>query len=246
MNGEVAQVCDIVIAAKFALKTKNKISYKPSKYENKIEFLFTQNYKAKDVNEWYDYCIEKGLEDIKLLMPISLKDPNLLGFANTSQAGLVCFFKDNLVTYFIPNWQYKNNAWNITYTEYNWENFPKEKPKFSNNTEDFKNILSKIATFADIIDFQNFANIFIKAFDLLDGKNIENSYYKKYFSLLPEINARLFCSAGIADVFGGMGSWNDSPPCYAYDKGLEDEYKNLSSELLKQIRLALLYSVNEW
>ncbi|RRD28534.1 hypothetical protein EII27_01710 [Fusobacterium canifelinum] len=43
-----------------------------------------------------------------------------------------------------------------------------------------------------------------------------------------------------------MGSWNDSPPCYAYDKGLEDEYKNLSSELLKQIRLALLYSVNEW
>jgi len=43
-----------------------------------------------------------------------------------------------------------------------------------------------------------------------------------------------------------MGSWNDSPPCYAAEKGLENEYNNLSSELLTQIRLALLYSVNEW
>ena len=43
-----------------------------------------------------------------------------------------------------------------------------------------------------------------------------------------------------------MGSWNDSPSWYAYEKGLESDYKNLSSELLTQIRLALLYSVNEW
>jgi len=28
-----------------------------------------------------------------------------------------------------------------------------------------------------------------------------------------------------------MGSWNDSPPCYAAEKGLESEYQNLSSEL---------------
>ena len=43
-----------------------------------------------------------------------------------------------------------------------------------------------------------------------------------------------------------MDSWNDSPPCYAAEKGLESDYKYLSSELLTQIRLALLYSVNEW
>ena len=105
--------------------------------------------------------------------------------------------------------------------------------------------MSKIAAFADKIDFQNFANIFTKALDMLNGKNIENNYYKKYFSLLPEINARLFSSAGISDVFGGMGSWNDSPPYYACEKGLENNYKNLSNELLTQIRLAILYSVNE-
>ena len=43
-----------------------------------------------------------------------------------------------------------------------------------------------------------------------------------------------------------MGSWNDSPHCYAVEKGLENEYNSLSSEFLTQIRLALLYSVNEW
>jgi len=28
-----------------------------------------------------------------------------------------------------------------------------------------------------------------------------------------------------------MGSWNDSLPCYAAEKGIENEYQNLSSEL---------------
>ena len=52
MFREKEQISDIVIATKVALKTKNKIAYTPSKYENKIEFLFTENYKAKNVNEW--------------------------------------------------------------------------------------------------------------------------------------------------------------------------------------------------
>lgn len=67
----------------------------------------------------------------------------------------------------------------------------KEKPKFEDNIEDFKNTLSRIATLANKIDFQNFTNIFTKAYDMLDGKEIENYFYKKYFSLMPEKNVRL-------------------------------------------------------
>lgn len=246
MNDEVAQICDIAIATKLALKTKNKIIYIPDKYEIKTEFLFTHKYKAKSVNEWYDYCIEKDLQDITFLIPISVKDPSLLGFVNTSQTCLGCFFKNNLVTYFTPNWQFRNKGWHIIYTEYKWENPPKEKPRFYNNTEDFKDILSKIADFAIEIGFQNFANIFTKAIDLLDGKNVKDNYYEKKTAILPEANARLFCAARISDVFGAMGSWNDSPPYSAHKKVLECEYNNLSNELLTQIRIALLYSVNEW
>ena len=55
--------------------------------------------------------------------------------------------------------------------------------------------------------------------------------YGRYFVELPEINKRLFYVSDISDVFGAMGSWNDSLPCYAAEKGLESEYQNLSSEL---------------
>ena len=248
MNGEILQICNITIATKSALKNRNKIKYSPAQYEKETEFIFLDNqkYKAKNVDEWFEYCINRGLKDIKFLIPTSVKDRNFLGFINTSQAGLVCFFENNLVTFFTPKWEYKSNAWYITYTEHKWENPPKEKPKFFDNTEDFKNILRRIATFANKIEFQNFTNIFEKSFDILDRRKIQDNYYEKYFSILPERNARLFYSAGTSDVFGAMGSWNDSPPYYAAEKGLENEYNNLSSELLTQIRLALLYSVNEW
>ena len=109
--------------------------------------------------------------------------------------------------------------------------------------------MNRIAILADKIDFQNFGNIFRKAIDILNGENVENiqkTFYGLYFSELPKNNKHLFYASDISDVFGGMGSWNDSPPYYAHKKGLEIEYDNLSEELLTQIRLALLYSVNEW
>ena len=102
---------------------------------------------------------------------------------------------------------------------------------------------------ADKINFQNFENIFRKAFNILNGEsfeNIRNTFYGQTLFKMPEINARFFYSAKICDVFGVMGSWNDSHPYYVHEKGLEIEYDSLTEELLTQIRLALLYSVNEW
>ena len=63
---------------------------------------------------------------------------------------------------------------------------------------------------------------------------------------LPEHNRRLFEAAGVADVFGGMGSWNDSPAGIAEEQGQKECYDKLSQELLQQIRSAVLYAVNEW
>lgn len=56
----------------------------------------------------------------------------------------------------------------------------------------------------------------------------------------------MFEAASIADVFGAMGSWNDSPPYMAHKKGLDKEYETLSADLLRNIRLAILYAINEW
>ena len=257
MNKEIIQICDITIAVKFALKTKTKIKYFPFEYEKSIEFLFSKNkidlleknYKAGNIEEWFDYCLKLSLEDIKILLPVSSKNLNISNDLNTGKIKLICYFKNNLILYFTPKWKETSRGWNVIYTAKKYENFINGKLKFYDNTEDFKNVLSKIATLADKINFPNFGNTFRKAFNILNGEsfeNIRNTFYGQTLFKMPEINARLFYSAKISNVFGGMGSWNDSPPYYAHKKGLESEYDSLSEELLTQIRLALLYSVNEW
>ena len=65
-------------------------------------------------------------------------------------------------------------------------------------------------------------------------------------NFLPDKNARLYVSSMTANVFGGMGSWNDNVPYYAYEKGLTDEYDKLSKELSEQMELATMYALNEW
>ncbi len=45
MNIETAQICNIVLATKSALKKRNRIRYKPIYYEKKVEFVFFNNKK---------------------------------------------------------------------------------------------------------------------------------------------------------------------------------------------------------
>ena len=47
MNGEIAQVCNIVLASKSALKKRNGIKYRPAYYEKETEFIFLNNQKYK-------------------------------------------------------------------------------------------------------------------------------------------------------------------------------------------------------
>ena len=252
MNGQIYQACCIVAAAKKALKYKSAISYSPLHYVNKIEFqflpsipMFMKPYKVENVAEWYDLCLKNGLTDIKYIVPIAVKDRNLLGFSNTSQSSIVCFYRDK-VTSFVPRWEFNSmqKVWNILYTEYEWKSAPTEKPKFVDNTEDFKVVLSKIQDLADKINCNHFAMIFQKTIDILSGFDD----YDEIIPLpeIPEGNLRLFKAASTADVFGAMGSWNDSPPFMAHEKGLDKEYESLSDELLTQVRLATLYAINAW
>ena len=254
MNREKEQISDIVIATKVALKTKNKIDYLPFEYEKSIEFLFTKNkifffersYKAKTIEEWYKYCLKLGLEDIQILLPVSLKNSNIPDKLNTNKNKFICYFKNNLVLYFTPKWNATSGGWSIIYTAHKYENSTNEKIKFYDNTEDFRNILIKIRDFSNEIGVKNFANIFNYAFELLDEKKYTMNKEKFPLNFLPDKNARLYVSSMTANVFGGMGSWNDGVECYAYEKGLTDEYDKLSKELSEQMELATMYALNEW
>ena len=63
---------------------------------------------------------------------------------------------------------------------------------------------------------------------------------------MPKKNLALFAAASLADVFGGMGSWNDDAASMAQYKKRGKEYEELSNELFTQMRKAILFAVNEW
>ena len=252
LNGQLYQSCCTVLAAKQVMKTNSAIAEVPPMNEMKIEFLFLpekkifgeKKYKASGLTAWYSHCMRKGLKDILLLVPKTVEEREFLGFSNGINDVIACFWEKHS-TYFTPYWEYNElkSQWSVLYTEHKWEIAPIEKPKFSNSYDKFKLILTEIAEFADVIEFEDFAQIFRKSVDILEGKE---EVKESPFSEMPKENQRFFAAASLADVFGGMGSWNDSPPYAAHEKGMDKEYEILSNELLKQTRLTILYSVNEW
>lgn len=104
-----------------------------------------------------------------------------------------------------------------------------------NNLQAFLLTLQKIEQLAEQIGETGFAAIFKSQAEKLQ-KPVEDN------EMLCE---RLFDVACGAWVFGGMGSWNDSSPFLAYEKGLEAEYDRLTNELYHHINLALRYSANQ-
>lgn len=257
MNGQMFQIASIVAASKKAMQLSEPIQYFPAKYENRIEFAFLppneilkmEKYTAPNVSAWFEQIRKNQVLDVKLLCPFSVKDRNLLGFSNMTESSILCFHRNGKVTYFVADWQFDSvqKNWNILYSEHEWPNPPSKKPQFENNTDSFREVLLSIRELAIKIECENFAHIFSSAVNLLDGSNEYPD--KKHGIELPQIpqqNLQMFEAASIADVFGAMGSWNDSPPYMAHKKGLDKEYETLSADLLKNIRLAILYAINEW
>ena len=259
MNGQMYQVCCIVVAAKSALQKHKALVFTPMRYENKTEFQFLpllpqngqpeeKTHIASSVADWYDCCTKKGLQDIKLIAPTSVDERGLLGFSNTTQSLLVCFYQTQ-VTYFTAHWEFdsEKQLWNILYTEHEWKNAPSVKPRFKDESANFMKVLANIKELACKIDCDEFAGVFQRAIDVLKGTSSDiDPAYKLSLSALPEKHLRIFEAASTADVFGAMGSWNDSPAGMAVHKNLYKEYNELSDELLKQMRLSILYAINEW
>lgn len=254
MNGQMYQIAKIVVAAKKAMQTNAQIQYELVMGENSVQFQFlpekwllgTRSYTAKTVEEWFERVRKSGLQDIKLFAPWKVENRHLLGFSNTTQSAILCSYENGKVSYFMPNWEFDRakKGWNVLYTEKEWPNPPEGKPGYEDNTESFRQILVDIQQFAREIGSKIFANVFGHAISVLDGENEDPD--KKPFLDLPKCNLHIIEAASIADVFGGMSSWNDDPHVMAHEKGLTREYDLLSDELLKNIRLAIMYAINEW
>lgn len=252
MNGEVFNACIIVASIKQALRSNLELNYKGEKYIKSLVFDYILEDKQEkreqaSINKWFKHAKKLGLSDVRFAtnLAVSPKERSLQGFSNVSYKSILCIYKDKM-SYFVPHWSFEEDkrGWDIVYKEFSLDGMP-EIQKFSDNTLEFKDILTRTSKFADEIECENFGDCFRKGLKALnEPENIEQNVLNA--PLMPKLNLALFTAASAADVFGGMGSWNDDAAGLAQHKRRGKEYDELSSELFTQMRKATLFAINEW
>ena len=255
MNGEVFNACIIVASIKQALKSNLELDYKSEKFIKSLVFDYVlgdepEKREQASINEWFKHVLKLGLKDVRFAtnLAVSSDERSLQGFSNVSHKSILCIYKDKM-SYFVPHWSFKEDkkgwdVWEIVYKEFSLDGMP-EIQKFSDNTLEFKDILTRTSKFADEIECENFGDCFRKGLKALnEPEKIEQNVLNA--PLMPKLNLALFTAASAADVFGGMGSWNDDAAGWAQHKKRAKEYDELSSELFTQMRKALLFAINEW
>ena len=252
MNGEVFNSCIIVASIKQALKSNLELNYKSEKYIKSLvfDYILDSNQEKREqasINEWFKHALKLGLSDVRYAtnLTVSSEERSLQGFSNVSYKSILCIYK-NKMSYLVPHWSFEEDkkGWDIVYKEFSLDGTP-EIQKFSDNTLEFKDILTRTSKFADEIECENFGDCFRKGLKALnEPENIEQNVLNA--PLMPKLNLALFTAASAADVFGGMGSWNDDAAGLAQHKRRGKEYDELSSELFTQMRKATLFAINEW
>ena len=252
MNGEVFNACIIVASIKQALRSNLELDYKGEKYIKSLIFDYILEDKQEkreqaSINEWFKHAKKLGLNDVRFAtnLTVSSKERSLQGFSNVSYKSILCIYKDKM-SYFVPHWSFEEDkkGWDIVYKEFILNGTP-EIQKFSDNTLEFKDILTRISKFADEIECENFGDCFRKGLKALnEPEKIEQNILNA--PLMPKLNLALFNAASAADVFGGMGSWNDDAAGWAKRKKRDKEYDELSGELFTQMHKATLFAINEW
>ena len=255
MNGEVFNACIIVASIKQALRSNLELNYKSEKFIKSLVFDYVlgdepEKREQDSINEWFKHALKLGLSDVRYAtnLTVSSEERSLQGFSNVSHKSILCIYKDKM-SYLVPHWSFKEDkkgwdVWEIVYKEFSLDGTP-EIQKFSDSTLEFKDILTRISKFADEIECENFGDCFRKGLKALnEPEKIEQNILNA--PLMPKLNLALFTAASAADVFGGMGSWNDDAAGWAQHKKRAKEYDELSSELFTQMRKATLFAINEW
>ena len=252
MNGEVFNACIIVASIKQALRSNLELNYKGEKYIKSLVFDYIledeqEKREQASINVWFKHAKKLGLSDVRFAtnLTVSSKERSLQGFSNVSHKSILCIYKDKM-SYFVPHWSFEEDkkGWDIVYKEFSLDG-TLEIQNFSDNTLEFKDILTRTSKFADEIECENFGDCFRKGLKALnEPENIEQNILNA--PLMPKLNLALFTAASAADVFGGMGSWNDDAAGLAQHKRRGKEYDELSSELFTQMRKATLFAINEW
>ncbi len=258
LNGELFQLLRLVCYLRDSVKKGKALDFKLGQYENQLTFtsiprkvIFREtNEVSYNVKDWCESLLKRELQSINLLICFGKNDIRFEGFANSSAQGIVTKYADGTQTIWIAQWEFDRaiDEWNIYYKEVKLSDDSSTQYIFDNCYLELEKCLLEITEFAYKIECDNFGNIFKEAHNYLANKD-DLTRPEWADELLPEFNdeqLRLFLAASRADVFGGMGSWNDTPPCMAHEKKLDKEYDNLSRNLYNASRKAVMHVANNY
>ena len=256
MNGELYQLARLVLYVKESMRDGSEKEFKLGKYENRLYFTFLpvkkifmkQAEECFDASSWYKALKKRGIKDIKLVNFFEENNIKYAGFSNAAKQGFFTEYTDGVTTFWAAKWEYDSIAkmWTIYYKEFQWTESLPETYVYPECRDNFEKSLQSIEELANKLGFENFAKIFREAYEILT--NEADSLIPEWTEgTMPELRGeglKLFLAASKADVFGAMGSWNDSPPYYAHEKGLTEDYNRLSHNLYVSIKQAVMNAVN--
>ena len=271
MNGNLSQQVALVSFGNEFLKTKiiddnfypNNSTFQ---YCNSVEFMdFKKAFfssKVKEVSvannpiEWFKFLRNEGCKKLALNFQHSkdqsfAPDYKLAGFVGGGGSWLIEAIYNNYSNYWADKWEVTNKEaadrkiWGVKYGV-----IAKTKPitdmhyDLIETRNSLDAILLEIKELATRHNLDNWVNIFQKAHNTLESPIPNLEYYHDDLIITknyPLAARQLLFAAGLAFVFGGMGSWND----LAFEMGDESEtYRSLSSKLYDEINKSIIASVN--
>ena len=195
-------------------------------------------------SEWLIHCKHLKAYDVKLLF---LYEPKrFYSHAVDDRTGwtLACYFKRYGSTLFCPTKYGKG----IRFCERKWGEGKAIAPHFGDHTEHFKQTLLSVEFYMRACELSDCAEPFHLAYHILCGGDEDalDETVKRKIPDLPQPYRQIYIAAMLADVFGAPEIWENRIPDFA--KGQLMLYTNevLANELFEQIRLAVLYAVNEF
>lgn len=249
MNGQLYNLIKVIDLSNKSLKNMIIDNYKEDKYISSVLFevpmdnsfinkVFNRNEikaVASSLMEWCEYLKLRKCKKVYAILGINDNDRNLSAFANgVSGQAMVCVYNKYFEVW-RNSFKYNEKNWDVKYSM-----SEKVNGEFFLEDVDYKWAINsliesylQIGNFALEIKEEHWAKFFY------NGKeNLERMMNNENFDIENLLS-------NIKWPFGGMGSWNDSPPYSAYQCGKEDEFKFVSDKLYKSLHEAIEAILNK-
>ncbi len=271
MNTDINRACNLTVSVRTALKAAVPLKYVPEKYDTETVFIMlprkrlfaVKRMETDNPARWFKFCYNKArMCNFKLLMPdITPEKPAFSGVVPK----MVCFFENGTATELDMRLSaHERGGVLVRFEERERADVQTAKLRYSDNSDALFDAITKMSAFADELGFnvdteaedtpENEADVpgydegsgifrdLITAAGLLDDQPLPDELRFKNLPKLSEKRLKIYAAAMLADIFG---SGENALSTAASERAWTDRYHSLAKGLWENIRMALLYAVNE-